>query len=73
MLALYRASQALAACQTRNYVVPEDVKKLAACVLAHRLITRADSHLRGRTTAEIITEIMNTVPVPVEELPARES
>jgi MoxR-like ATPase len=73
MLALYRASQALAACQARNYVLPEDVKKLAACVLAHRLITRADSHLRGRTAAEIITEIMNTVPVPVEELPARES
>ena len=72
MLALYRAAQALAACQGRAFVIPDDVKNLVPFTLAHRLIPRADSHLRGRTAAEIVTEIVNTVTVPVEETPAVE-
>jgi MoxR-like ATPase len=65
-LALYRASQALAALQGRSYVLPDDVKRLATPVLAHRLIASAQSRLRGRGAAEILAEIVSSVPVPVE-------
>ncbi|MBV9326162.1 MAG: MoxR family ATPase [Chloroflexi bacterium] len=65
-LALYRASQALAGLQGRGYVLPDDVKLLAAPVLSHRLIASAQSRLRGRGAADILTEILGTVPVPVE-------
>src|SRR6185503_3697278 len=39
-LAIYRASQALAAVRGRNFVLPDDVKRIAPAVLAHRLILR---------------------------------
>jgi MoxR-like ATPase len=65
-LALYRTSQAFAGLQGRGYVLPDDVKRLAAPVLAHRLIASAQSRLRGRGAAEILGEILGTVPVPVE-------
>jgi MoxR-like ATPase len=68
MLALYYASQALAALQGRSFVIPDDVKYLAGFVLEHRVIPRAESHLRGRHTEEIIKDILNTVPVPVEDV-----
>lgn len=65
-LALYRACEAYAAIQGRDYVVPDDVKFLAPSVLAHRLITTSRTRMRGRRTLEIIEEIMQTVAVPVE-------
>jgi len=65
-LALFRASQALAGLQGRGYVLPDDVKRLATPVLAHRLIASAQSRLRGRGAAEILGEIVSAVPVPVE-------
>jgi MoxR-like ATPase len=66
-LALYRASQALAAISGRAYVLPDDVKRLAPAVLAHRLITTAQLRLRGRGAADVLTEVLAGVPVPVEE------
>jgi MoxR-like ATPase len=66
-LALYRASQALAAIGGRGYVLPDDVKRLAPAVLAHRLITTAQSRLRGRTAVDALNEVIGSVPVPVEE------
>jgi MoxR-like ATPase len=69
-LALYRASQALAAIGGRAYVLPDDVKRLTPAVLAHRLITTAQSRLRGRTAADALNEVIGSVPVPVEESPA---
>lgn len=68
MLALYRTSQALAGLRGRAYVIPDDVKYLAPFVLEHRLIARAQSHLKGGTPAEIIKEVIETVKVPVEEI-----
>jgi MoxR-like ATPase len=65
-LALYRASQALAGLQGRGYVLPDDVKRLVQPVLTHRLIASAQSRLRGRAAAEILTEVVGTVAVPVE-------
>ena len=46
-LALYKTSQALAALQSRAYVIPDDIKKLAPLTLAHRLILKPESQLRG--------------------------
>lgn len=67
MLALYHASQALAALRGRAFVIPDDVKHLIDCVLVHRLIPRAESHLRGLTVQETLKEIVESVSVPVEE------
>jgi len=66
-LALYRASQALAAVRGRNYVTPDDVQYLALPVLAHRLIPSAQTRLRGRPVKTLFIDLMAQVPVPVEE------
>ncbi len=66
-LGLHLASQALAAVRGRNYVIPDDVKYLAVPVMAHRLIARAEARLRGHSTEAIVSDILSTVPVPVEE------
>jgi MoxR-like ATPase len=67
-LALYHASQALAAIRGRNYVVPDDVKQLAMPVLAHRLILSPDTRLHGRPDREVLSDLIKRVPVPVEEV-----
>src|SRR5579864_4558647 len=64
-LALHRASQTWAAIQGRDYVVPDDVKRLAVCVLAHRLIASLEARLRGRDAAAIVESILDKIPVPV--------
>ncbi len=65
-LALYRAAQALAATRGRDFVIPDDVKYLAPAVLTHRIIIRPQVRLRGRTPAEVIAEVVESVAVPVE-------
>lgn len=65
-LALYHAAQACAAMQGRAFVLPDDVKALATVVLAHRLLLSAQAQLRGRTAAEVMTELLVAVPAPVE-------
>ncbi len=64
-LALYRASQALAFVEGRDYVVPDDVKSLAVPVLAHRVIPRG--YLQGGQRAAVealIARLVEQVPVP---------
>ncbi|HEY7125333.1 MAG TPA: MoxR family ATPase [Ktedonobacterales bacterium] len=65
-LALEHASQALAAIQGRAFARPDEVKRLAPTVLAHRLIVSSQARLRGRTAEQALTEILQEVPVPVE-------
>lgn len=67
MLALYHASQALAMLRGRGFVIPDDVKYLVNFVLVHRIIPKVESHLRGHTAEEALKEVVNSVPVPVEE------
>ena len=67
MLALYHATQALAALRGRSFVVPDDVKYLVPFVLAHRVIPTAGNYLRGHTVEEAIAEVVISVSVPVEE------
>jgi MoxR-like ATPase len=67
-LSLYRAAQALAAIRGRTFVLPDDVKYLAPGVLTHRLVISPQIRLRGRTPEAVLTEIIESVPVPVERL-----
>jgi MoxR-like ATPase len=66
-LALYKASQAMAALRGRNYVIPDDVKQLAPLLLTHRLIVRPESQLRGRSAATVLDEILERTPLSVGE------
>ncbi len=66
-LALYRSAQAFAAVHGRAYVLPDDVKRLAPAVLTHRLITTAQSRLRGRAAHEVLGDVLASVPAPVED------
>jgi MoxR-like ATPase len=70
-LALYRTAQARAALAGRAYVLPDDIQALLEPVLAHRLVLATYSTLRGKTAADVLTEVIADVaaktPVPVEE------
>ncbi len=66
-LALYKASQAYAALNGRDYVIPEDIKFLAPEVLKHRLILRSEARLKNQNTVAIIDRILKTIPVPMKE------
>lgn len=64
-LCLYRAAQALALVEGRDYVVPDDVKNLAVSTLAHRVITKSFLHDGQRDNAEtVVSRIVDEVPVP---------
>jgi MoxR-like ATPase len=64
-LALVATAQALAAMAGRDYVLPDDVQRLALPALAHRLIVRPESLLRGQTASGILASIMAAVDVPL--------
>ncbi len=66
-LALYRASQALAALRGRDFVIPSDVQHLTPALLTHRIHISPRTRLRGRTPEQVIQEIVASVPVPVVE------
>jgi MoxR-like ATPase len=58
------ASRTMAACRGRDFVVPDDIKSLAAWVLRHRLRLRPDAEIEGVTSEEVIQEILNSVEAP---------
>ena len=66
-LALYHTAQALAALRGRTFVIPDDIKTLVPHVLTHRIMISQRIRLRGRTPAQVVSEIVGEVPVPVEE------
>jgi MoxR-like ATPase len=66
--ALYRASQAYATLQGRAYVLPDDVKRLAAPVLAHRCLIQPESALRGVLIRDIVGDILEETPLDIGEL-----
>lgn len=67
-LALYRGSQAWAALQGRDYVLPDDVKRLVVPILAHRCLVHPESSLRGVKSQEIITHLLNNTPLEIGQL-----
>lgn len=64
-LALLRACQAQAMISERTYVVPEDIKKVAVPVLAHRLVLFAGADF-DNPAGRVIEEVLSTTPVPTE-------
>jgi MoxR-like ATPase len=65
-IALFRAARAHAALEGRDYVLPDDVKLMARHVLPHRLILSTQARLRGRGAKELLEEVLQRTPVPVE-------
>jgi len=63
-LALYKTSQALAALQGRDFVIPDDIKALAEAALAHRIIVSPSARIKNVDTRAVVQEILSTVPVP---------
>ena len=67
VLALLKVARARAASLSRDYVTPDDIKALAPVMLPHRLLVKPDSRVRGLRSIEIVTEIIDSVPVPRKE------
>lgn len=66
-LALMKASQAYAAIEGRDYVIPDDVKSVCIPVLAHRIISRSQNTIRITESNENIIEyIIDKIPAPIE-------
>jgi MoxR-like ATPase len=66
-LALYKTAQALAALRDRDYVIPDDVKTLVPLTLAHRLILKPESQLRGHTAQGILNEVVKSIELDIGE------
>jgi MoxR-like ATPase len=62
---LFRTSQAMAAIRGRNFVQPDDVKRIAGPALTHRLMVRPESRLRKVTAAAVVEEVLGLVPAPM--------
>ena len=65
-MALYHSSQAWAAIQGRDFVLPDDIKFMAPHVLTHRLLVAPQAQLRGRQPSQLVTDIVESISVPVE-------
>jgi MoxR-like ATPase len=63
-LGLFRTAQARAALNGRDFVLPDDIKALAAPVLAHRIIVSPAARLRELSAERIVAEILDNMPVP---------
>jgi MoxR-like ATPase len=65
-IALLLASQAAAAIDGREFATPDDVKDVALLVLPHRLIVAPDAEIEGVTAADVVREVLASIPVPRE-------
>ncbi|HRF02003.1 MAG TPA: MoxR family ATPase [Pirellulaceae bacterium] len=64
-LALFRAAQAMAAIRGRNFVQPDDVKKIVGPIMNHRVILKPEARLRHKTAESVVAEIVAEIAVPV--------
>jgi len=63
-LALMRCSQALAAISGREYVIPDDIKRVAVPALGHRVILKAEQRAQGLPPGQIVDEVLRAVKAP---------
>ncbi|SDS62865.1 MoxR-like ATPase [Paraoerskovia marina] len=63
-LQLLAAARAHAAISGRDHVLPDDVQKMTSHVLAHRVVLRTEARLDGRSTDDVILDVLRTTPVP---------
>jgi MoxR-like ATPase len=66
-LALFRTAQAVAAIGGRDFALPDDVKKMAQPVLAHRIILKPESRLRKRTAEAVVRDLVMDAKVPITD------
>ncbi|WP_142858424.1 AAA family ATPase [Salinigranum halophilum] len=67
-LMLLRGAKARAIIHDRNYVIPDDIMALVEPALAHRLVLNTDADLRGRSTEEVLAEVLSSVELPEDAL-----
>ena len=63
-VALLRSAKAMALLDGRDFVTPDDVKRVAPAVLAHRLVLTAEAEMEGYTPEKIVQRILEQVEVP---------
>jgi MoxR-like ATPase len=63
-LAIFKLSRARAVYHSRDYVIPDDVKEAVGPALAHRLVMKAESWVKGTNPAQVLEDILKTIPVP---------
>jgi MoxR-like ATPase len=63
-LALVRGARAVALLESRRYVTPDDIKRVALPALRHRVGLAPDALLEGRTANDLLTEVINAVAAP---------
>lgn len=63
-LYLLRAARARAASEGRDFVTPEDVKRLVLPILSHRMVLSAESQMVGATAEDVLTEVLESVDAP---------
>jgi MoxR-like ATPase len=63
-LAIFKLSRARAVFHGRDYVIPDDVKEVAAPALVHRLIMKAESWVKGTNPNQVLEDILKTIAVP---------
>jgi len=66
-IALFRTAQGLAAVNGRDFALPDDVKKMAQPVMAHRLILKPESRLRKRTASLVVKDLVEDAKVPMTD------
>jgi len=65
-IALIRAAQGCAVLAGRDYILPDDVKRMALPVLSHRLILTPEARMKGHSAQQILLSLLSSVPVPVK-------
>jgi MoxR-like ATPase len=63
-LALFRAGQARALLDGRDFALPDDVKEIAYAALGHRILLNAAARVKGITTWDVVSDCLDRVPIP---------
>ena len=63
-IALLRAAQACALLSGRDYVLPDDIRRMALPVLSHRLVLTPEARMKGISASQVLSQLIETVPVP---------
>ena len=63
-IALLRAAQACAVLSARDYVLPDDVRRMALPVLSHRLVLSPEARMKGQSAEKLLSALLDSIPVP---------
>ena len=63
-IALLKAAQACALLSGRDYVLPDDIRRMALPVLSHRLILTPEARMKGVSAQQVLSQLIDAVPVP---------